>query len=463
MKNFISLFFIFSIKYLAAQVPTISLGTEVISGLNNPLQAIHAGDNSHKIYVVEQTGTIKVFNADYTPAINSQTANNIFFEISLSNNGGEQGLLSAAFHPNYANNGYFYIYYTNNSGNLQVDRITRSATIPNRADFATRIQIITIPHPETNHNGGEMHFGRDGYLYISTGDGGGGGDPYENGQDNTKLLGKLLRINVDATENMLNYAIPADNPFAGQTLGKEIYCSGLRNPFRWEFDRITGDCYIGDVGQDKREEVSYRPADLLRATNFGWDCYEGTELYEASGCVLTGPTPYTPPIYEYVTGDGGNSIIGGGVYRGYQYPSLQGYYLCADYYRSNLWLLKKNGTQWPVNQQNIGFSSISDFSETEDGEMLIVRRNGNIYQVKTNQTPKMVYTFSGNGDWASPANWKGNNLPPATIPADAFIVIKPIKGGKCTLNQTVTITGAKNLIVEPGAVFEVNNNLVFGE
>lgn len=433
--------------------PSINIGTAVITGLTNPLQVLHAGDNSQRIYVVEQAGKIKVFNSNYTAA-NNASGNNEFLNITLSNKTGEQGLLSAAFHPLYASNGYFYIFYTNNAGNLQVDRITKSSTDALMADANTRIKIIEIPHPTFgNHNGGEMHFGQDGFLYISTGDGGNSGDPDENGQNKAKLLGKLLRIDVNQTFETQNYTIPSSNPFEANATGKEIYCVGLRNPFRWSFDRYNGDIYIGDVGQNTREEVSYRKADKISGTNFGWDCMEGTYNHEPTSCTDT--TNYAPPIYEYTTTTNNLSIIGGMVYRGYKYTDLASYYICIDFYSTMIRLLKNNGTSWVLNTQNIGISGVSDFGETEAGELLLVQRSGNsIYEIKTSN-PKPTYVFTGNGSWMEPSNWADGVVPPVTLPANAIIVIKPIAGGKCTLAQNRKIGSLNNLIIEPKALFEL--------
>ncbi len=298
-----------------------------------------------------------------------------------------------------------------------------------------------------------MHFGQDGYLYISTGDGGSGSDPEDNGQNKSSLLGKMLRINVNETEGNINYTIPANNPFIANATGKEIYCVGLRNPFRWSFDRYNGDMYLGDVGQNTREEVSYQKANQIAKTNFGWDCMEGTFNHEPNSCADT--AFHSPPIHEYNTSNGNYSVIGGMVYRGYKYAELAGYYIFTDFYSSQIRLLKYNGTSWVLNTQNIGISGVSDFGETEAGEMLLVHRNGNsVYEIKTSN-PVPTYIFTGNGSWMNPGNWAGGAVPPNTLPANAIIAIKPIAGGKCTLAENRKIGSLKNLIIEPKALFEL--------
>jgi glucose/arabinose dehydrogenase len=234
---------LFSFLFLnpVAAQPALSLTPVITTGLSSPIQFVHAGDGSNRIFIVQQGATIKVYDASFNYLSDFLTVSNVTV-------GGERGLLSMAFHPAYASNGFSYVYYTNTAGDLELARYHVSSDA-NVADAASKVVLITIPHPtNSNHNGGELHFGADGYLYLSTGDGGGGGDVPNNAQNTAVLLGKMLRFNVNTSNVSPYYTIPAGNPF-----GNEIYDLGLRNPFRWSFDRLTKDMWIGDVGQDSFE------------------------------------------------------------------------------------------------------------------------------------------------------------------------------------------------------------------
>src|SRR5215813_5397102 len=258
----------------------------------------------------------------------------------------ERGLLSAAFHPNYAGNGFFFVYYTNTAGNLTIARYSVAAANPNLANAASGVVLLTIPHPtNANHNGGQLQFGPDGYLYIGTGDGGSGNDPPCNAQRDDVLLGKLLRIDVDQNVNSSPfYGIPSTNPFVGDGLPlDEIWAKGLRNPWRFSFDRMTGDLYIGDVGQDVREEIDFQPRASTGGENYGWKIMEGTRCGDgdSSGCPATVPPCNSPvfkyPIYEYDHSVGDCSVTGGYIYRGSVYPDLGGTYFYGDYCTGKIW------------------------------------------------------------------------------------------------------------------------------
>jgi glucose/arabinose dehydrogenase len=372
----------------------------------------------------------------------------------------EQGLLSMAFHPNYSSNGYVYVFYAAANNALNVDRYTVSNTDINYADANSKVSILSIPHAnQTNHNGGQLNFGPDGYLYLSTGDGGGGGDPYENAQNPQSLLGKILRIDVNTTQNGKNYGIPADNPFQN-----EVYCLGLRNPFRWCFDRYTSEVYIGDVGQNAKEEVSHSPFNQLKGKNFGWDCYEGSQAYETSGCTSTASS-YTAPIYNYPISGQEASVIGGVVYRGYEFPDLQGIYFCSDFYSSNVRKIKNVNGAWQVNIENVGLANFTNFGESESGEVYVVRRNNNnsaVYKlVQANTTAKKVYTFTGNGSYNTVGNWSNGEMPPNAMPSNAVVVIKPIAGGTCTISQTTELNMLPQFIIEEKAKLKINSFLKF--
>jgi glucose/arabinose dehydrogenase len=353
----------------AQDVPEVKLQEVITTGLEEPLQVVHAGDGSGKLFIVQQKGSVKVFDR----VTDDQFVDRgVFFEIAGIQNTGEEGLLSIAFHPNYATNRTFFVFYTNADGWLEIARYLASND-PNRYEPGSGRILLTIPHPSySNHNGGEMHFGPDGYLYVSTGDGGSGGDPWNRSQNDEDALGKILRLDVDGEE-----LIPADNP----KQGFPTFALGLRNPFRWSFDRETGDVWIGDVGQGSWEEINFLPFDQLAMANFGWRCYEGAVPYNTEGCEEA--DRYVFPIHTYAIGTtNGRSVIGGVVYRGNAFPSLRGYYIGTDYFGQKLHLIRKEGEQFFVNTEKQGVANISDFGESENGEVYAVNRgNGTLYRI----------------------------------------------------------------------------------
>jgi glucose/arabinose dehydrogenase len=306
--------------------------------------------------------------------------------------GGEEGLLSIAFPPNYENNGYFYVYYTNLAGNNQVSRF-RVTSNPDQADPNSEQLVILFNHPNySNHNGGQLAFGPDGYLYIGTGDGGGGGDPDENAQDLGSLLGKILRIDVGGQvpsitgpyqfflpligTNMASplYTIPDDNPFLGIAGARgEIWAYGLRNPWRFSFDRATGDLFTADVGQNSYEEVNYQPGTSVGGENYGWDIMEGNHCFEPpNNCDKDG---LVMPITEY-DHSLGFAVTGGFVYRGSSYPGMQGFYLFADYYSGRIWGLNYHQNVWERQELDNTDYSISTFGEDESGELYLADHTG---------------------------------------------------------------------------------------
>ncbi len=340
---------------------TLTLET-VASGLDNPLDlTTPAGDT--RLFVANQNGVVNVINGGQvlgTPYLN------LSGDVST---GGEQGLLGIAFHPNYAANGFFYASYTDNNGDSRIDRFTVSAD-PNVAGVNTRLNIITIPQPNTNHNGGQIAFGSDGMLYYSVGDGGGSNDPDNSGQDLTTLLGAMLRLDVDGGTP---YAIPSDNPFAGSpTAREEIWAQGLRNPWRFSFDRTSGNIYIGDVGQNALEEVNVESA-TAAGLNYGWNVMEGTRCRPGGNqnCDQTG---LTLPAIEYPNPSQGCAVTGGYVYRGSAIPEIVGHYFYSDFCGG--WLRSfryENGsvsdeTEWSVGQ----FGNPRSFGEDADGELYIL-------------------------------------------------------------------------------------------
>jgi glucose/arabinose dehydrogenase len=350
----------------------------VATGLKAPLGVTNAGDGSGRLFILEQAGVIRIFQEDNllpTPFLDIHTR-------VLS--GGERGLLGLAFHPDYSQNGYFYVNYTNLQGNTIIARFQVSANDPNRADPASEKRLIFVQQPFANHNGGEVTFGPDGYLYLGLGDGGSQGDPNNHGQSLNTMLGKILRIDVN---NGDPYAIPPDNPFKGK--GKaEIWAYGLRNPWRFSFDRLTGDLYIGDVGQNLWEEIDFLPAGSPGGTNFGWNYMEGFHPYgdrtPPQGLTLT------PPVAEY-SHEFGCAVTGGYVYRGKQLPEWQGVYLFGDYCSGIVWgLLRSADGTWQQKQlyQNVG--RISSFGEDEAGEIYLTDLTGNLFQLVTNDAPETI-------------------------------------------------------------------------
>jgi len=447
MRLFLSTAFV-SLALLMNNViaqPVLSLAP-VITGLSQPMQVVHAGDNSGRIFIVQKAGSIRVFDKSFTSL-------GTFLTLTGITSSGERGLLSLAFHPDYVNNGFFYVYYTNGTGSLELARYKVSAD-PNIADPASKVILKTIPHPtNTNHNGGELHFGPEGYLYLSTGDGGGGGDLPNNAQTTTVLLGKMLRFAVDTSSVAPYYAVPVDNPF-----GNEVFAYGLRNPFRWSFDRLNNDMWIGDVGQDSYEEINRRKYDSTSGVNYGWRCYEGNNVYNTAGC---GPiSNYSFPVLTYPTPSPSGSITGGTVYRGETYINMQGYYIGADFYTGRFFKIKYDSlaNSYDTSSQVITPTGLSDFGETEDGEMFATcLNNGNVYRIVSNGP--VQYTFTGNGNWDVAANWKNGTIPPATLPAACVIAIRPVAGGECVLNVQQTIPAGTKIIVENDKQFRINGNL----
>ncbi len=350
--------------------------TSYATGFTHPVDIQHANDD--RLFIVERAGYIKIIDGTGT------TLSTPFLDIDAlvhSFGGqGEIGLLGLAFHPDYANNGYFYVHYTNNNDNSNISRFSVSATNPNEADVASELILMTISQPYLNHNGGCLKFGPDGYLYIGMGDGGSAGDPQNNSQNTMSMLGKMLRIDVD---NGSPYAIPADNPFVGDPdVLDEIWAIGLRNPWRFSFDQLTGDLWIGDVGQGAREEIDMQLASSAGGENYGWRCYEGNNTYNTSGC---GPaSDYIAPVEEYNHSGGSCSVTGGYVYRGSEYPILYGTYIYADYCSARFWTLTPDGLGGYTNNLSNTYSGfdISSFGEDAQGELYIARMTaGTIYKL----------------------------------------------------------------------------------
>ena len=358
-----------------------------ITGLSSPIFVTNADDGSGRIFIVEQNGIIKV--ADASGNVNGTNFLNVS---SISSCCGERGLLGLAFHPDYDGdtNRKFYINYTNNAGSTVVAEYETFSGLPDVANPSTARILLTIPQPFTNHNGGWIGFGPDGYLYISTGDGGSGGDPGNRSQDITnQLLGKMLRIDVDGSNSSNGqYGIPADNPFVGVTGDDEIWHVGLRNAWRNSFDRETGDFWIADVGQNAIEEINFQPASSSGGENWGWRCYEGNNTFNTSGC---GPASnYDFPVHTFNHASGRCSVTGGYVYRGCAMPDMIGHYFFADYCSGQIWE-RDPDTGVVTELFNLSFG-LTTFGEDEDGELYFA-----IGSTVTKLVPASFDDVNGNG------------------------------------------------------------------
>ena len=359
--NYLTLIFICYNSSFSQSVLLESFGPS----FNSPVEIKNAGDE--RLFVVEKSGKIKILNQN--GSVNSTPFLDI--EDRVSTNANERGLLGLAFHPNYPENPFFFVNYTNNSGATTISKFSVSANQDIANDSETI--LLEINQPYANHNGGCINFGPDGNLYIGMGDGGSGGDPQNFSQNTESLLGKMLRINVNSGA----YSIPENNPF-----GDEIWSVGLRNPWKFSFDSLNGDLWIADVGQNEYEEINMvqnNPANI----NYGWRCYEGNEPYNLSGCPEEGLTFPVSTYSHYSSGDFKCSITGGYVYRGNQISGLNGVYFFADYCSGEIGLLSKNeNDEWDMSLAfpNINGSWVS-FGEDINGELYIASINGGVYKI----------------------------------------------------------------------------------
>ncbi len=379
------------------------------TGFSSAVEITHPA-NDTRLFVVQQGGLIRIVNSNgavnTTPFLNLST---------LISTGSERGLLGLAFHPNYATNGLFFVNYTNTSGHTVIARYAVSAN-PDVANTAATI-LMTINQPYSNHNGGSLKFGPDGYLYIGMGDGGSGGDPQGYAQNlsltHTSVasnpsriyLGKMLRLDVDNPVSPLNYGIPPTNPYVGQTGKEEIWAYGVRNPWKFSFNRLNGDLWIGDVGQNEVEEINKIASPLPNTgLNFGWRCYEGNTAYNTSGCAAQ--STMVAPLAQYThSGTSGCSITGGYFYTGSTYPNFQNKYFFADYCLNRVSYV--NGTTGAItNSPNLtGASSITSFGEDKDGELYLT--NGStIYRLV--DTSLAISEFEKVGFSAFPNPTKGS-------------------------------------------------------
>ncbi len=437
---------------LPSGLPTVVL-THLPGSLSSPVHVTNAHDGSGRLFVVQQTGQIRIFK-------DGAFLSTPFLDVSsLINCCGEQGLLSVAFHPNYASNGYFYVYYINNlvsPGDITIARYTVSSGDPDVADPTSALILLVIPHPvNTNHYGGQLFFGpTDGYLYLGTGDGGSGGDPPNNAQNLGVMLGKLLRIDVDGSgavpcgqSDPMPYGIPASNPFAGVSGDcEEIWAYGVRNPFRFSFDRATSDLYIGDVGQNCWEEIDVQPAASTGGENYGWRIMEGFHCYntnmtcnpvscDQSGLVL--------PVLEETHDDGWCALIGGYLYRGTMIPGLQGTYIYSDNCLGDLYAASETGGTWSRSLLLSTSLAVSSFGEDEAGELYVCDLSGGLYRLDPTPSPAptavhlspstviagdpdFTLTVTGSGFVeGSVVQWNGSNRPTTFLSIQALTAAIP--------------------------------------
>lgn len=383
-----------------ARVTTIASGFSLITALAT------ASDGSERMFVVEQAGRIRILR---NGAVNAVPFLDWTLKVSCC---GERGLLGLAFSPRYSVTRRFYIYYTARDGSVTISRMVTGAD-PDRADAGSEEVLLSIPHPQSNHNGGHLVFGPDGYLYIGTGDGGGAGDPQRNGQNTNVLLGKLLRIDPESVSS--SYAIPGDNPFVGRAGWRaEMWAYGLRNPWKFSFDRVTGDLWIADVGQNRAEEVNFQTAASRGGENYGWNRMEGLSCYPASAaCDRTG---LTLPVLEY-TRDRGVSVTGGYVYRGNAAPLLKGAYVYGDFASGRVWWFA-SGSGGAGNQELAGTGGlqISTFGQDDAGELYLANYgNGRIYRFAGPAAPVSVVSSASFAEGLVPGSLAtifGNGIAP---------------------------------------------------
>jgi glucose/arabinose dehydrogenase len=361
------------------------------TGFTSPVEITHPV-NDTRLFVVQQGGVIKIVNPDGT--VNATPF--LTLTSATISSGGERGLLGLAFHPNYATNGYFYVNYTNTSGNTVVARYTVSSTDANVADASSSSIVLTVNQPFSNHNGGTIKFGQDGYLYIGMGDGGGAGDTGNRAQNINENLGKMLRIDVDSASP---YGIPPTNPYVGTAGNDEIWSIGMRNPWKFSFNRLNGDLWIADVGQSAAEEINKISSPLTPGLNFGWRCYEGNTAYDTSSGTCPSYAATVAPVTQYGHNGVRCSITGGYYYTGTAYPNFANNYFFADYCSGEIGMLSTAGTiTWAYDAPNV----ITTFGEDKDGE-LYVAMGGTVYKIIDTSLNIHDFTKAGISFYPNPA------------------------------------------------------------
>jgi glucose/arabinose dehydrogenase len=427
----------------AQVIPTPALHP-IIRGLSQPLFMTHGGDGTGRLYVVEKGGTIRVLAGNQIPATP-------FLDLrSLVVTQNEQGLLGLAFDPSFATNQRFYVFYAaagsqTGVGDNTVARFQVSASNPNQADQMNGIELLAVSDPYVNHNGGMLAFGPDGHLYVGTGDGGSAGDPNNNAQNLSSLLGKLLRLDVRGSGP---YGIPGSNPYAGAPGGtrREIWAFGLRNPWRFSFDRQTGDLYVADVGQGSREEINRQVAGSAGGQNYGWRVMEGSNCYNpSSGCDRTG---LTLPIHDYGHGDG-CSVTGGYVYRGAALPALRGAYIFGDYCSGRIWSLRLESGSWVRTQLIDTTYSISSFGEDESGELYLTDLAGGVlYRFADPASPPPAVVMAPT---LPPAGPSPPPAPPPTTGPDLIVTAFSAASGSVDQPIPISVTVANRGTQSTGA------------
>lgn len=440
MKKLLFCTGIFSSLLFNAQSITLE---EFATGFTAPVEIAHANDS--RMFVVQQNGIIKILQSNGT--VNSTNFLNISSKITY---GGERGLLGLAFHPQYPTNGYFFVYYNDTGGNITVARYTRSSANPDVADPTTEKIVLNLPKPFDNHNGGSIHFAPDGYLWVVTGDGGSGGDPNNNAQNKNSLLGKLLRLDINSTGA---YNIPPGNPFVGVDGADEVWAYGLRNAWKFNFDTVSGNVMIADVGQGQIEEINRMP--LTQAgINYGWRCYEGNNTYNTTGCATQ--STMTFPVAAYDHSGGKCSITGGYVYRGTQFPALQGRYFFADYCSTQMGSLNSDDSiTWTPAFSGNNFST---FGLNNQNELFVAAVNsGKIFRITTTSLGTNENSISTQIKvYPNPASKKvfieGVKDKNTTVEIISFEGRKVLELGKIENDNSVNISGI------PSGVYFINLN-----
>lgn len=375
-RNFGVWMFVFLYPLMGAQAQEPMKMTAFATGLSNPTGITNAGDE--RLFVIDQEGFIRIVQPDGT--VNAEPFLNITDRVIFQ---GERGLLGLAFHPAYKTNGFFYVNYVGQGNRTNISRFKVRADNPDKADPASEVNLLNILQPFDNHKGGNLAFGPDSMLYIGLGDGGSAGDPQNRARNPLELLGKILRIDVNKGEP---YAIPPSNPFHDVDNARgEIWALGLRNPWRFSFDRLTGDLWIADVGQDKFEEINYQSAHSKGGENYGWRCYEGNEAFNRAGC--ESDTTFTFPIYTYAHNPE-CAVIGGYVYRASTSSPYYGHYFFADWCSDKIWTLHKQGDNWV--KEDFGDypgNNFTTFGEDVKGQLYLAgAKTKTLYKVFANAT-----------------------------------------------------------------------------